>query len=415
MKIPALLCAVVFLGSCLFAQTGISRSLTLQEAETTALRDNPRLKSLADEVRVKQADAVSAAKRLNPVFSFDGDGIRGLHSSEMTFRLDQEFELGGKRRLRTEVAQLEVEIEDLVLQNERFRLLLAVRQAYLRAALAARQLSISRELLSDFDSVIRVNLTRLREGEISGGEHLRVEIERARFVSDLMTAELALANEKAGLLALMGQPELDRDIEIADGLPANAAALAVVTPQLTAVEFRKAAMERRREVQMARRRIDRFDSETRLQRALRTPNITAGGGYKRDDRDSKVVVGISIPLQISNRNEGGIARALAERSRAENEFLEVQAEVALQLQHALNAVDINRRRVEVLETQFVGKARQARDISLEAYRLGGLGLTDFLDTQRTYRETLRTYNQALLDARLSVYQLALAAGMEGPL
>ncbi|MGI8783425.1 MAG: TolC family protein [Acidobacteriota bacterium] len=145
MKIPALLCAAVFLSSCLFAQTEISRSLTLREAETIALRDNPRLKSLADEVRVKQADVVSAAKRLNPVFSFDGDGIRGLNTSEMAFRLDQEFELGGKRRLRTEVVQLEVEIEDLVLQNERFRLLLAVRQAYLRAAFAAKQLSIFRE------------------------------------------------------------------------------------------------------------------------------------------------------------------------------------------------------------------------------------------------------------------------------
>ncbi|MGI8783442.1 MAG: hypothetical protein ACR2L2_07330 [Acidobacteriota bacterium] len=69
---------MVFLSSCLFAQTGISHSLSLQEAQTIALRDNPQLKSPADEVRVKQADVVSAAMRLNPVFSFDGDGIRRL-------------------------------------------------------------------------------------------------------------------------------------------------------------------------------------------------------------------------------------------------------------------------------------------------------------------------------------------------
>lgn len=409
------LCAVMLLGTHVFAQTRIPAALTLQEAERLTLLNNPRLKTLAYEIEARQADIISATKRLNPVFSFDGDGLREFNKSEMTFRVDQEFELAGKRRYRIEAAELDLEVQRLVLENERVRLLFQVRETYLRAALAARSLDISRSLLADIDSIIEINRVRLREGDISPGELKRVEVERARFLTDLMSAELALANEKTDLLALMGQMDLTPVIDIADPLPENAAAFVAVMPQLSPLALHSTALERRRELQTARKRIERFASETRLQRALRTPNITAGAGYKRDQRDNELAIGISIPLPLFNRNEGGIARALAERARAETELAEIRTEVARQVQSALNAVETNQRRVDILEREFVGKARETRDISLEAYRLGGFSLTDFLDAERAYRETLRTYNEAIAQMRLSLYRLAIATGMEGSL
>ena len=44
---------------------------------------------------------------------------------------------------------------------------------------------------------------------------------------------------------------------------------------------------------------------------------------------------------------------------------------------------------------YLTKAQQARDTVAFAYRRGGLSLLDFLDAQRSYRETSLEYLRAL--------------------
>ena len=56
------------------------------------------------------------------------------------------------------------------------------------------------------------------------------------------------------------------------------------------------------------------------------------------------------------------------------------------------------------------KALQSRDIAESAYRLGGASLSEFLDAERTYRETSRLYNRALYDFQISRAQLERAIG-----
>src|SRR5262245_12138669 len=138
MRKLASLYAVVCLSTRLFAQAEVPHHLTLQNAERIALQNNPRLKILQDEIRIRQADVISAAKRLNPVFSFDGEALTAIAKSEATFRINQEFELGGKRRLRVEAAEVDAEIGQLILENEKLKLVFQVRESYLRAALALK-------------------------------------------------------------------------------------------------------------------------------------------------------------------------------------------------------------------------------------------------------------------------------------
>jgi outer membrane protein TolC len=47
---------------------------------------------------------------------------------------------------------------------------------------------------------------------------------------------------------------------------------------------------------------------------------------------------------------------------------------------------------------------------LASYRLGSANLIDFLDAQRAFRDTVRTYNRALFEQRVSIFQLQAAVG-----
>ena len=177
--------------------------------------------------------------------------------------------------------------------------------------------------------------------------------------------------------------------------------------------LRAQALSSRPDLLAAQRTVQRADTETSLQRALRTPNITVGGGYRRDFGSDGVVFGVTVPLPFSNRNQGGLARAEAERRQAANVAAATAVSVSLDVQQAINAVDVSRARVQYIEGEYLTPARESRDIVLAAYRLGTADLIDFLDAQRAFRDTARTYNRALYDQRVSLFQLSAATGVAG--
>ena len=105
-----------------------------------------------------------------------------------------------------------------------------------------------------------------------------------------------------------------------------------------------------------------------------------------------------------------MARADAERRQAANLAAAAATTVLLDVQQAINAADVSRARVQYIEREYLTPARESRDIVLASYRLGSADLIDFLDAQRAFRDTLRTYNRALYDQRVSLFQLASATG-----
>src|SRR4029453_3291229 len=72
-----------------------------------------------------------------------------------------------------------------------------------------------------------------------------------------------------------------------------------------------------------------------------------------------------------------------------------------------------RERVVSLRDVYLPKATQVRDTVEYAYRRGGQSLLDFLDAQRSYRETALTHLQALGASLSALYQLEADIG--GPL
>jgi cobalt-zinc-cadmium efflux system outer membrane protein len=220
-----------------------------------------------------------------------------------------------------------------------------------------------------------------------------------------------LRNAKSSLLALLNAPDLSRDVDLIGALPVSGqTSEPELPPRAPLNELLRIALERRPDLASRLQVRMRADTETSLQRAIRSPNITVGGGYKRVDFDNSFVLGVTIPLKVFNRNEGGILRADAEQMLAANLVAAVRKEIELDVQQAYNAVEINRQRVEYIRTQHMQKAEEVSRVALASYNLGGATLIDYLDAQRTYRDALRIYNQALFDERISLYELASSIG-----
>ncbi len=77
---------------------------------------------------------------------------------------------------------------------------------------------------------------------------------------------------------------------------------------------------------------------------------------------------------------------------------------------ALAAVQSEQGKVRALRDTYLPKATQARDTVEFAYRRGGVSLLDYLDAQRTYRETALEFVRALGNYRAAVYLLEATVG-----
>jgi cobalt-zinc-cadmium efflux system outer membrane protein len=174
--------------------------------------------------------------------------------------------------------------------------------------------------------------------------------------------------------------------------------------------LKEAALRERPDLAMARAQIRRSDSVIDFEQSQSKPNIAAIGGYKRELDSSGPVLGVEIPLFVSDRNQGPTHRARAEKQSLENRLLFGQINVLKEIRTALQRLEGDRRRVEALEKDYLRKAEEARDITESSYRLGEASLIEFLDAERTYIEIRLLYNRARYDFQISRGQLELAIG-----
>jgi len=123
-----------------------------------------------------------------------------------------------------------------------------------------------------------------------------------------------------------------------------------------------------------------------------------------------VLFGLEVPLPLFNRNQGGIVRATAEAERESFQRQRLESQALLEVDQASNKFEAERRRLEALESDYLPKARESREIAETAYRLGAIDLNAFLDAQRSFREIRRLHNRSLYELTIAEFQVEAAVG-----
>jgi cobalt-zinc-cadmium efflux system outer membrane protein len=227
--------------------------LTLDEAVRLATERNPNLAAARNAVEIAEAQRLDARLRPNPAVSFESEGYPLFESSrpafvnnqELTFRVDQEIELAGRRRLRTQAAEASVSAVEATFRDARRQLEFDVRRAYFAVVLAKADLEVARGALSEIDQVIGLNRARYQQGEISGGELRRIQVERLKFVDDVFSGDLALRNARSALLAIFNAPDLGVEFDVVEQLALDTSAVPQALPPI-GISLDPALLGRRR-------------------------------------------------------------------------------------------------------------------------------------------------------------------------
>ncbi|HSK09915.1 MAG TPA: TolC family protein [Vicinamibacterales bacterium] len=393
-------------------EAAIPGHLSLADAIRLAEQHNPALAVARQESALARAAVIAARQRPNPVFEAGSDGYRPGASGgfadgqELSLQVSQELEIGGRRAARGRVAGAGLAAADATLDDVVRQVRWQVGRAYFGLVGARAEAAAAAVALEEIDRVIAVNRARYEQGEVSGGELRRLEVERLRFADDALAAELATRQATSELRAMLGSRDLDQPLDPVEGLAAPPGTAGV--PR--ASDLRALALENRSDLASLRHEQARARADQQLQLALRRPAPTLTGGYKRDFGDSGVIVGLSIPLPVFDRNAAGVARADTTARLADARLRQAEAAVAVEVQQAVDGVSISRRRLDAIEHDYLARARAALDSMAAAYRAGEADLIDFLDAQRAFRDVQRAHTRAQVDLRLSLFALQTAIG-----
>lgn len=377
--------------------------LTLQDALARAIASDPGLRAADAGIDAARGGLRQARTRPNPelaaeVENFNGRGdLRGFQGAETTFSLSQEVEFGGRRRTRIALADRELHGAELDRAMRGLDLLRDVQIAFYNALAAEEIVAIERERLATAEALARSVGRRVEAARdpLMAGARANAGVAEARIALTRAQAEAATARAQLesfwggeqGLTLIRGDFALPRPQDH------DHQALSDASPDIA----RLVALR------------ERASGEAALQRSLGYQNPTLSLGYRRfEDRDGDgaLVAGFSVPLGVFDRNQGAIARAQAERRRAE---LDLEAgRRALAREHAAleRAQASDAQAVRSTEEEVIPEAERALALAQEGYDRGAFSYLDILEAQRSLSdarqgrvEALRSFhfNEAALD------------------
>jgi cobalt-zinc-cadmium efflux system outer membrane protein len=252
---------------------------------------------------------------------------------------------------------------------------------------------------------VQLNQVRLEEGAIAGSELLKVKLERVKFDTAVAQARLAIRQAGIKLLELLGESNLETAVSVAGAFDA-----APVLVDLAAL--REKALRNRPDLQSAERSATLAERRIALERARGVPDIVPFVGYKRLGVDNTVLFGVTIPLRVSNKNQGEIARAVADEKVALTERQLARNRVLAEVESAWRAYETARAQLATFQRELLPQSDESREIAQVAYREGATNLLPLLEAQRTRAEIRQQYFRAQFDYRVSILQLEAAVGEE---
>jgi cobalt-zinc-cadmium efflux system outer membrane protein len=393
-------------------QAQAENTLKLEQAYMLVLSQNPQVRSYKARFMAAEGNRWQQSLRPNPEAFFEVEdfavkGTRdGFEATQYTLGIEQQVEIAGKRSKREKLADLDKErarqealaaIQAILAQTEAAYMRVAIAQE--RSNLAEKRIALTKETLE----IVKKRVSAAKSADI---QHTKTEIEvaaadveRRKAEKDLLIAKMTLAN-------LMNVPVLEQSIT------ADLSMLPEVPERAVIMQ----ALEKTPMSIMSRLSVIRQEAAIDLARANGVPDPTFGLGVRRfaqDDTTALLAI-ISIPIPVSNRNQGRIAEAKANLVAAQSDQ-EVQrlglTKLAMEIWHRL----VNARE-EALEYQnnILPSAQQAYAQAEYGFNRGAFSFLDLLDSQRTLFNVQDKYLKSLDDFHEAKAQVDLLTSVYAP-
>jgi cobalt-zinc-cadmium efflux system outer membrane protein len=400
-------------------EEGPPDGLTLDAAIDRLVRDNLFLEARRWEIPATRADVITAGLRANPVLFADGQLVpysqyNRTHPggpNQYDLNVSHPIDYSGKRLAREAAAWTVLSVQEALYLNAVRIEIDNLYVAFLNVVATRETVRYARASQAGLRRLLGIYETLYRQSDVTRADVGRVNtmVEAADLA--VTDSEELLRRYNRTLGALLNLPP---DQAVALQVRGRLADLAPPPPPTD--ELVRIALAERPDLVAQRLGVGRAEAGVRLARANRfgdayllyqpyTFQNNMPSGLKSA---TSWALGVTAPLPVYNRNQGGVARARLNVEQTLVELAAVERRVAAEVIDAGRRYKVSRERLRKIEQDVLPAARSLRDDTLELFVSGELTAIDANNAQKEYNQAVRQYRDALISHRRSMFELNTA-------
>ncbi|MBJ9949142.1 TolC family protein [Acinetobacter bereziniae] len=384
------------------------QSLTLQQAIVKTEQYQQTQNVWQTQQQIADANIKQAKLWTNPEISIQQTGFGSNEDKELAIGVSQRLDLFGERKSVQKLAQLSKDQSDLNQRIYQAQLELAVKYLWSQLAIFELERSVVQEQLKVSEENLNAIQKRYQAGGVAQVDVDRVRLSHAENARLYRQADLQVQVARQQLSNLWGDSDKSISINLSPQSLWPSSSHQQVQEYLSDNLFEKS---RRLQVLQAKATVDQLKASAR-------PNPTVNFGVNRTrspqaQTDNALVVGVSIPLNIFNRQQYGVQIA-----RAKEDLLNKQQEFYLRQ----NALQVGTLLTELqgLEVQFnavdqsqIPLAAQVQRKTLMGFTVGKFAVTDVQQATLQLQDVRLRKVQLLKDAwQRAIEAESLSLGVE---
>ncbi len=406
-------------GALLVSRAGAQTPMTWQQVKDRFAQANPVLKASQANIEESRAAEITAYLRPNPQFSLSADGLqlnrgdawRPLSGIVETPGISYLHERQEKRELRRDQAKASTAVAESTYLDQERNLVFNLRGAFVQVLQAKAVMQNAQENLAYWDKELGVQRERFHAGDLAQVDLNRMELQRVQFEADFESATVNLRTAKIQLLMLLNdRTPIDKfdvtgTFDFADELK-------------PLEDYRNLAMEARPDLKAAMQSVALAKVAHQLAVANGSTDPTFSVWYSHNPSFANSFANetmggsVSIPLRLFDRNQGEKARTQIDIARNERLVEANQSQIFSDVDSAYWVMVQSLNLLKPYKNKYLPLATDVRDRVTFAYQNGGASLLDFLDAEKSYRDTRLAYLNLIGSYLTAAAQMNMAIGRE---
>lgn len=386
---------------------------SLRKALRTARVNNPVLKAEQFNIRIAQADIVTA--HLRPNFELTNESLQLMNPShfedntrwysgynrETFWQLSKPLQVAGLRKHKIETARRNVRLAEKEYSENERNLFLDVAGKWLEVWAAQKQMDILLYAKNNIDSLLQIDQRRFQSQVITQTDLYRTELLARQYELQHRTALQEIDNRQKELRFLLGgtgEVVVDTSDQFLLDIPETLDSLI------------RQSLQYRSDIEAAKSMIEVSESEMKLQKSLSYPQPELGLVWNPQGTLPFFGISFTVDLPVFDRNQGEIQKSAMLRDQAEYYLYAVQKQIETEISVAFSSYQYHQENIEEYQS-LLQQSQMILDNVRRTYLMGGTTIIDFLEAQRSWLEIQQQYYEAMEQYRISYIELLYASGL----
>jgi outer membrane protein, heavy metal efflux system len=325
--------------------------------------------------------------------------------------------LFGKHGLNVKVARWAYEAAKMDRQDTQRTLEGGMKQQFAQTALAKVSIAYNKDNNKFSAEILDLVKRKFSAGALSDADVAAAETDLYETEQQVALAENNYYQNKVTLAFLLGSRSIASDYDLDDEFLKNKVNEPVESPEARAQLVRE-ALERRPDLKSIEYNRKSAESALTLARRQRIPDISLWANYTMEGTGDNAITpptftaGVSAPLPIFYQQQGEIKQAEANLRLQDVSRAKRESQMSNDLESARAALQFAKERIDRLESKYLKRAQDSRDLVKIQYEHGAAALIDLLFAERQFIITKQEYLQAQTDYWTAGFALEQAVGRD---